>query len=268
MGVISIIVFSLILVLDGCSAAKVPTGPPKPELSELEFNWGRIPQNSIVTHVYNLSNAGGDSIIIEELRPHCGCTKAPLSTNVVHAGESIPIELRFNSKGYRNKARKSASLRLKSGEEVINNRLVFNAYVDTSSILFSDGQIEVSMPIVEFTDSIESIEIGLKNRMAASRNLIIVDYQSDRIEVSWEEKKLKPKDSVRLKITRKIPSKELFASITMEMEGYDNSRITIPVSGINRRATRLPSVKKVSRSQKSSSNIPWLDDPNYRGRPR
>jgi len=239
------VLLTLFFLLEGCSA-KTPLGPPKPQFDAAEFNFGRIPEGVIVTHIYDLTNEGGDSLVITELRPHCGCTKAPLATSVVGAGKTVPIELRFNSRGYHGKARKSASIRLDADGKIISDQLFFSAYIDTSAETFSDGQIAVSEPVITFADSVERVELQLSNRMAASRELSIVDYQPDRIELSWKKKLLGPKESATLEITRKIPANELYASITMEMKGYDNSRITIPLGGVNRKVERIRSVRKIA----------------------
>ncbi|GEM_PF-1909193 len=264
----SILVFTIIIGLSmfsGCSA-KTPVGPAKPEIDHLEFNWGRIPQDVVVTHIYNFKNSGGDSIIIEELRPHCGCTSAPLKTQIIRAGETVPLELRFNSRGYRGKSRKSAALRYNTGGESVTKQLFFDAFVDTMSVPFTEGQIGVDKPIVEFDQSVETIEIELTNHIAAARELVVVDYQADRIELSWQNKPIAPKESVKLRIKRKIPTESLFATITLEMKGHDNTRITIPVLGKNRQTEQKPGIKSgaVSRPQPQAPNNPWLDDPNLK----
>jgi len=220
------------------SKAPPPSGPPKASIPETEFQWGFIPSNSTVVHIFELKNEGGDSLIIEQLRPHCGCSSAPLKTSVVHAGETVPLELWFNSRGFRGRQRKSASLHVRQGEELVPQMLYFEAFVDTASVPFQDGEIEVSTPIVEFNDEVESLEIELTNRMPAERELVIVDFQDDRIGVSWTSKKLKPKESTKLTITRKVSSERLWASITMQMLEREDTRITIPVQGENRRIDR------------------------------
>jgi hypothetical protein len=249
---------ALLLILSGCSA-KTPAGPPDPQFDTTEFNFGIIPANTVVTHVYKLTNAGGDSVVIEDLRAHCGCTKIPLTTSVIGAGKSAPIELRFNSRGYRGKSRKSASVRLDACGNKVSQKIFFTAYTDTAAITFSSGQIAVSEPIVEFVDSVKKIKLEISNRIAASRKLVIVDYQEDRIELSWEKKTLGPKESATLVIERKVPTNKLFASITMEMKGYNNSRITIPVLGKDRKTEKMKSVRKIAPRPSPKTKIPWLD---------
>jgi len=217
-----------LLLLSGC-VAKTPTGPPKPKLDSTSFNFGRIPTNTVITHTYRLTNEGGDSVVIEKLRTHCGCTKAPLSDSVVGPGEMVPIELRFNARGYRGQTTKSASITYRFGEDIKTERLSFNATADTTTPAFQTGELGATPPIAEFTDSAKEVELWLTNRVATEREVVIVDYQSDRIKLPWKSKKIGPKETVKITIKRLVPAEGLVASITLEMSGRPNTRITIPV---------------------------------------
>lgn len=223
------ILFLIGLAIYGCAA--VPTGEPKPKFDSKEFDFGRIPQGSIVTHIFKLTNAGGDSVVIKHVRPHCGCTKAPIEDRVAHAGETIPIELRFNSGGYRGKSKKSATVNLFLAEQnTPSYRLLFSTYTDTASNPFSYGELGASPYKIEFSDTMEYVDITLTNRVAAKREVKVVDYQPDRIEVSWKEKTIGPKGEKTLRVKRITDAHGLVASITLEMPGHPNTRITIPIS--------------------------------------
>ena len=117
--------FALVVLSGG--VAKTPSGPPKPKLDSTSFNFGRIPMNTIITHTYRLTNTGGDSVIIEKLRTHCGCTKAPLTDSIAGPGETVPIELRFNARGYRGQTTKSATITYRFGEDSKTERISFSA---------------------------------------------------------------------------------------------------------------------------------------------
>jgi len=43
-------------------------------LKESEFNFGKIPQGKPVTHVFEISNSGKDSLKIVNVQASCGCT--------------------------------------------------------------------------------------------------------------------------------------------------------------------------------------------------
>ncbi len=51
--------------------------PPAPEtigIKETEFDFGKIPQGKPVTHVFEITNLGKDSLKIVNVQASCGCT--------------------------------------------------------------------------------------------------------------------------------------------------------------------------------------------------
>ena len=223
------ILLLVLIILGGCTA-RTPEGPPSPSFDTTDFNFGRIPENTVVTHIYRLTNQGGDSLFVSSLRPHCGCTKAPLEDSLAMAGEEIEIELRFRSKGFRGSARKSASVSLDLGKSTKHDMLYFDAFVDTATIPFTNGDLGVN-PYVLVLDSETEVEtLTVENRIAAEKTVKVVDHQPDRIELSWTEKELGPRESAHLVVRRKIHPRRLVASITLEIEGKGNSRITVPIA--------------------------------------
>ncbi|MBS1509926.1 MAG: DUF1573 domain-containing protein [Bacteroidetes bacterium] len=58
----------------GATTAMPEVKPETLVLKEPEFNFGKIPQGKPVTHVFELSNAGKDSIKIINVQASCGCT--------------------------------------------------------------------------------------------------------------------------------------------------------------------------------------------------
>jgi hypothetical protein len=41
---------------------EIEAGTPKLEISEMSWDWGRIPQNSVVSHSFWLKNVGTDTL--------------------------------------------------------------------------------------------------------------------------------------------------------------------------------------------------------------
>jgi hypothetical protein len=57
--------------------AAVPAKDPAAEtlvLKETEFNFGKIPQGKPVTHIFEITNTGKDSLKIINVQASCGCT--------------------------------------------------------------------------------------------------------------------------------------------------------------------------------------------------
>lgn len=247
-------VFLTIAILIGCSGGTA-SNPPEPKFDSKDFDFGRIPSESVVSHQYKLSNTGGDSIIVMSVRAHCGCTKAPLVDSIVKAGKTVPIELRFNSGGFRGSARKSASIKIKVGENEIDDQLYFSTFIDTSAVPFSYGELGAEPYKIEFSDSIDKVDVKFINRVAADRTVKIIDYQPDRVELSWKEKKIGPKKEATLTVKRKKNTENIVASVTVEMDGIPNSRITIPISEARNETPRIKATPPLPKE--NPTTIPW-----------
>ena len=58
------------------------------ELVPPEFDWGDVNEGVVAEHVFPSRNAGDDTLRIEKVKPHCGCTGSVLSANTVAPGGS------------------------------------------------------------------------------------------------------------------------------------------------------------------------------------
>lgn len=85
---------------------KVATPPAETMgLKETEFNFGKIPQGKPVTHVFEITNIGKDSLKIINVQASCGCTTpewdkdkaiAPGATAKITVGYNAAAEGPFN----------------------------------------------------------------------------------------------------------------------------------------------------------------------------
>ena len=80
---LSLVAFSVIVVNAQQTKIAVPAQtdakPATPPvetlvLKETEFNFGKIPQGKPVTHIFEVTNTGKDSIKIVNVQASCGCT--------------------------------------------------------------------------------------------------------------------------------------------------------------------------------------------------
>ena len=67
-------------------------------IEEAEFDFGYVPQNSKVSHLFFLHNGGEDPLVIERVVPGCGCTRAPLKKSELAPGETTELEIIFSTK--------------------------------------------------------------------------------------------------------------------------------------------------------------------------
>src|SRR3569833_1312296 len=72
------------------------------EKAEFKFNeekhdFGKIPQGTPVTTVFEFTNVGQEPLILADVKPTCGCTIADYTKPPVKAGEKGLINITFNA---------------------------------------------------------------------------------------------------------------------------------------------------------------------------
>jgi hypothetical protein len=72
------------------------------EKAEFKFNeekhdFGKIPQGTPVTTIFEFTNVGKEPLILTEVRPTCGCTIADYTKTPVKSGEKGIIKITYNA---------------------------------------------------------------------------------------------------------------------------------------------------------------------------
>lgn len=83
---------------------------PKLVLQQTSFDFGDIKQGEKVSHIFVLSNSGGDLLKISDVRASCGCTAAAPEKNELAPGESTNLLVTFNSAGRMGKQSKTVRI--------------------------------------------------------------------------------------------------------------------------------------------------------------
>ncbi len=109
--------------LEGGAATKSPTATPakepekKPEGPLPQFEWeatehdfGTINEGDVVTYTYKFKNTGQAPLIIENVRPSCGCTAPSWTKEPVPVGGEGEVVVEFNSKGKPNAQNKTVTV--------------------------------------------------------------------------------------------------------------------------------------------------------------
>ena len=67
--------------------------------SENVFDFGEVPSDTAVSHIFVLKNIGSDSLRIYRLKSGWGCTAALLSSEVIAPDSTAQIKATFNTHG-------------------------------------------------------------------------------------------------------------------------------------------------------------------------
>ena len=101
---------TLILIICISAASFAQLMGPKLLVQPTEHDFGQIAQGDIVTHIFVLTNNGGDLLTIENVRASCGCTAANPEKNELAPGESTNLKVTFNSAGRYGAQKKNISI--------------------------------------------------------------------------------------------------------------------------------------------------------------
>lgn len=93
------------------AADAAPTGPTTTiTWNETEFDFGTIEQNEAVEHSYKFTNTGTEPLIISNAKGSCGCTVPQWPREPIAPGATGSIDVRFDSKGKKNKQNKKVTI--------------------------------------------------------------------------------------------------------------------------------------------------------------
>src|ERR1700685_3355815 len=67
------------------------------QLKESGFAFGKIPQGRPVIHVFEIVNAGGTPLLLENVQASCGCTTPEWSRQPIAPGATASIKVGYNA---------------------------------------------------------------------------------------------------------------------------------------------------------------------------
>ncbi|MDB5273900.1 MAG: Aspartate aminotransferase [Chitinophagaceae bacterium] len=75
------------------------TKGPGIEFKEVYFDFGDIKQGAVVEHVFQFTNTGDSTLLIQKAYSSCGCTIPSFPKEGIAPGQSGQITVKFNSEG-------------------------------------------------------------------------------------------------------------------------------------------------------------------------
>lgn len=207
-------------------------GEPGIAFPNTPWDFGQVLQQEEVSHQFEVKNTGSDTLFISRVKPACGCTSAPLTRDVVGPGESIWIDVTFNTKKFSGKVTKAVTV-FSNAPNDPQAKFTFTADVATSrkpvALASSSADLGQLVP-----DKPDQSSIALTNVGDEPYRLRLADWPTSWMEPAWTEKVLDPGDTLSLAIgTHGTPPLGKFGtSLTFDVEGREKSRMSLPVTGI------------------------------------
>lgn len=199
--------------------------------SQEVFDFGYVPQDATVSHTYWLKNTGTAEVVITEIKPNCGCTRIPPSDSSIAVGDSLPIEMVFASRNMSGKVEKFT--RIGSNAEGRVPALTFQANVIKAA--GEHGPITATPEILKLTGA-SAPKFSLRNTTKSAVSVRVVDAPAGLIQLDWNELTLAPDESKELSFALLPQEKptEFTKSITLEVNDSGHTRLTIPITNIQK----------------------------------
>ena len=83
---------------------------PVAKFNKMEHDFGDIKQGAKADVTFNLTNSGKSILYIRNVRSSCGCTAVAPSKKEIAPGETVPINVSFDSRGKRGRQSKSVTV--------------------------------------------------------------------------------------------------------------------------------------------------------------
>ncbi len=92
----------LVMVYSGCTPARQTTTSPYPSIhfDQVTYNFGSIQKGQTTTYDFKFTNTGNGKLVINNVKPICGCTAALLSSKELLPGATGVIKVTFDSTNY------------------------------------------------------------------------------------------------------------------------------------------------------------------------
>lgn len=195
------------------------------------WDFGFMPQNAKVTHRYILENTGDDTLFIEEVKPTCGCTSAPLSKDKLAPGEKVPVDVTFDSKTFNGALTKHVNV-VSSDKESPRYELSFKAHVGAAPAVGLSAGSDIRFDKVAVNEARQA-RLPLVNLAAGPVNIRIADAPGAFLKASLSRESLAPREQAELVVetASALPAGDFHSSVTLEMSGAQAIRFTVPIRG-------------------------------------
>lgn len=228
----------ILLALAGTASAA-----PSLKLSDDSFDFGIVPQNARISHVFWVKSNGPDTLHISKVVPGCGCTQAPLERNVLAAGDSTRLEIIFATGSYTNSVTKSPRIETDAVPPVTNVHIkAFVASRPDSTYPLVVKPYKLDLTATE--DESRTATFTLVNMSDSPLRPKLVSRDPRLISVTLPNV-IPAGGSAEgaVKLTRAAMEKELTTSFTIQLNDEKSTRFTVPV---RRDAGAIPSGIKTS----------------------
>ena len=224
---------SVLAVLIIGLSATAALSSPRLTLPETVFNFGYVPQHSLVSHRFWLLSTGDDTLIIEQIIPGCSCTRAPLKKNKLASGDSTVVEIIFSTKSFRNRVEKSPKIQTNENTPDKSLKIIANVLAKTDSTFpVIIEPFKISFPTSD-SGQVNKKQFSIKNVSKENLKLELVSLPDGYFEIDLPvEIKAGETITAEIRLLKDSIGKSFQKSFTIRLSDDFGSRFTIPVTRI------------------------------------
>jgi hypothetical protein len=203
---------------------------PKLAMPDTLFEFGYVPQNARIAHIFWLKSVGTDTLKVLRVTPGCGCTQTPIDKQELAPKDSTRLEIIFNTGNYSGAVVKTP--RISVNDSTPERMIYFKANVtlrpdSTYPIVIAPYKLDIS----QFGEKTRSeISFTIKNEANQALTPSIISTASDYFEVQLPKTIEAGKTaSGSIKLSKDGLTKEFEKSFTFQLNDERQSRFTVPV---------------------------------------
>lgn len=224
--------FSFLSILSLAQKNKRSLFYPRIQISEKSWDFGYVPRDMKVSHLFQIENSGNDTLVITRVRSDCGCIHNPLSDSGIAPGQVSELEVIFNPQRFQGRITKVVSIMCNDTTAPVSD-ISFTAHVGLENPvvrLNPEGIIfDTLTPVGELNEKME-----LKNTSGAKVVISVVQMPKSFIDCRIEKLEILPEESTEIyfRTNPPLPVGPFRTSLTLDLTGLNKIRCTIPVHGV------------------------------------
>ena len=212
--------------------AFVVTAAATPQLTipQERYDFGFVPRNAKVSHVFWLRSTGTDTVRIANVVPGCGCTRTPLEKNILAPGDSTQLEVIFDTRSFSGMVTKRPTIQFSDGSPDQHVSFVCSVAPrpdSTYPIIINPYELDLSQ-VGDKTRT--EMKFAVTNVGDTELTLSVDEIPAELFQLELPKTiKAGKKAEGTLRLTKAAHDKEFEKAITIELSDQRHSRFTIPV---------------------------------------
>lgn len=203
----------------------------KLKISGIDWDFGCIPNQSEVTHLYKIKNKSREVMEITGVRKLCGCSEAFAKDTILFPGDSTELSVTFSSGNYFGPISKAVFI--ESSDTVCPSQIVsFKATIGYRGPELTFEPFRVDFDTVRALPAVRKVKVTSTDSLPVLLSLI--ERGKDYASLRFPRRSLPPGSSreMEIVITKAPPAGAFHTSFTLVCGNPKKSRYTIPIQGV------------------------------------